>query len=70
MAIIKPQSFLKQGDDEVCPITTADQIILADGSRLEKNGKIVADDLSEEGASVFLSELKDYIDETLLNATW
>lgn len=40
--ILKPQAPLMRGSDYVMPITTADQVVLADGTRLEKNGKIYA----------------------------
>ena len=39
----KPQSTLVQGGTGIYPLTTADQVILADGSRLEKDGRISAD---------------------------
>ena len=39
----KPQSTLVQGGTGIYPLTTADQVILTDGSRLEKDGKISAD---------------------------
>ena len=39
----KPQSTLVQGNTGIYPLTTADQVILADGSRLEKDGRISAD---------------------------
>ena len=39
----KPQSTLVQGGVGIYPLTTADQVILADGSRLEKDGRISAD---------------------------
>lgn len=39
----KPQSTLVQGGMGIYPLTTADQVILADGSRLEKDGRISAD---------------------------
>lgn len=47
MAYLKPQSPIKNGDDHVYPLTMADQVILADGSRLEQAGVIVAGKLSE-----------------------
>ena len=47
MAYLKPQSPIKNGDDHVYPLTMADQVILADGSRLEQAGVIVADKLRE-----------------------
>ena len=39
----KPQSTIVQGNVGIYPLTTADQVILANGSRLEKNGKINVD---------------------------
>lgn len=36
----KPQSPIQSGEDFIYPITTADQVILSDGSRLEKNGAV------------------------------
>ena len=39
----KPQSTLVHGGAGIYPLTTADQVILADGSRLEKDGRISAD---------------------------
>lgn len=41
----KPQSTLVQGGVGIYPLTTADQVILSDGSRLEKDGKINVDKL-------------------------
>lgn len=41
--ILKPQAPLMRGSDYVMPLTSADQIVLANGQRLEQNGKIVAD---------------------------
>lgn len=43
----KPQNTLVQGGACVYPLTTADQVILADGSRLEKDGKISADSAAD-----------------------
>lgn len=43
----KPQSTLVQGGAGIYPLTTADQVILADGSRLEKDGKIIADSTAD-----------------------
>ena len=37
----EPQTPLMQGGDFYYPQTTAKQIILSDGSRLEKNGEII-----------------------------
>ena len=42
----KPQDTLVHGGIGLYPLTTADQVILSDGSRLEKAGKINADKLS------------------------
>lgn len=36
----KPQDTLMRGGIGIYPLTTADQVILSDGSRLEKNGQI------------------------------
>ena len=41
----KPQDTLVHGGIGLYPLTTADQVILADGGRLEKAGKINADKL-------------------------
>ena len=41
----KPQDTLVHGSIGLYPLTTADQVILSDGSRLEKDGKINADKL-------------------------
>ena len=46
MAYLKPQSPIKNGDDHVYPLTMADQIILADGSRLEQAGVVTAGKLN------------------------
>ena len=43
MAYLKPQSPIKYNEDHIYPLTTADQVILSDGSRLEKNGEVIAD---------------------------
>lgn len=50
MAYTKPQYPLKNGDNYIYPVTTADQVILFDGSRLEKNGVVEAGKLSNERA--------------------
>lgn len=44
MATVKTQTPLMLGENYIYPLTTADQVILADGTRLMKNGKITADD--------------------------
>lgn len=43
MTYKKPQSPIMNGTDGIYPLTTADQIIKANGSRLEQGGKIIAD---------------------------
>lgn len=43
MTYKKPQTPIMNGTDGIYPLTTADQIIKADGSRLEQDGKIIAD---------------------------
>lgn len=48
MAYKKPQYPLKNGDNYIYPQTTADQVILSDGSRLEKNGVVEAGKLSDK----------------------
>lgn len=50
----KPQSTLVQGGKGIYPLTTADQVILADGSRLEKDGKISADSAANSADSAKL----------------
>lgn len=49
MTYKKPQSPIMNGTDGIYPLTTADQVIKADGSRLEQGGKIVADDSAKLG---------------------
>ena len=49
MTYKKPQSPIMNGTDGIYPLTTADQIIKADGSRLEQGGKIMADDSAKLG---------------------
>ena len=43
VSYLKPQSPLMYKGDYVYPITLAEQIVLANGQRLEQNGRIVAD---------------------------
>ena len=52
MDIIKTQSPLTIGGKGVYPLTTADQIVLSDGTRLEKNGYINAKNAVEANHSV------------------
>lgn len=53
----KPQSTLVQGGVGIYPLTTADQVILSDGSRLEKDGKINADKLGGKTLAEIMLEL-------------
>ena len=50
----KPQSTLVKGGTGIYPLTTADQVILADGSRLEKDGRISADSAANSADSAKL----------------
>lgn len=50
----KPQSTLVQGGAGIYPLTTADQVILSDGSRLEKDGRISADSAANSANSAKL----------------
>ena len=50
MVCLKPQYPLKNKDNYIYPPTTGDQVILSDGTRLEKNGKVVADKFKEARA--------------------
>ena len=45
----KPQSPIQSGEDFIYPLTTSDQVILSDGSRLEKNGLITSGDSDKLG---------------------
>lgn len=47
MSYKKPQNPLINNGFGIYPLTTADQIILSDGSRLEKNGIVTAADSSK-----------------------
>jgi hypothetical protein len=46
----KPQSPLQIGSDFVYPITTADQVLTDDGSRL--SAKYISADLSDESTGI------------------
>lgn len=43
--VLKPQKPIKSGNAGVYPPTTADQVILSNGNRLEQDGKISSDKL-------------------------
>ena len=66
MAYKKPQDPLTNNGFGIYPLTTADQVILSDGSRLEKNKQITANN-SEKLGNVAASEyaLKN---DTVLNS--
>lgn len=51
MAYKKPQDPLTNNGFGIYPLTTADQVILADGSRLEKNGVVSANIANAEDSS-------------------
>lgn len=53
----KPQSTLVQGGAGIYPLTTADQVILADGSRLEKDGQVHADVLGGKSLAEIMLDL-------------
>lgn len=77
MAISKPQHPMSNQNGYFYPITTADQIILSDGSRLEKNG-ILAGIIGggggvSEGVQTQINELSASIDalrEEILGGAW
>lgn len=71
----KPQSPIMSGTDSIYPLTTADQVIKADGSRLEQNGKIVADDsakLGGEPATTYAlkADLDKKANKSIVSDTW
>lgn len=53
----KPQDTLVHGGIGLYPLTTADQVILADGGRLEKAGKINADKLGGRTLAEIMLEI-------------
>ena len=57
MAYKKPQDPLTNNGFGIYPLTTADQVILSDGSRLEKAGKINADKLSGKTLTEIMLEI-------------
>ena len=62
MAYLKPQYPLKNGNNYLYPQTTADQVLLSDGTRLEKNGKVVADKLNEARAIALTGDVIGSVD--------
>ena len=62
MAYLKPQYPLKNGNNYLYPQTTADQILLSDGTRLEKNGKVVADKFKEPRAIALTGDVVGSVD--------
>lgn len=57
MAYKKPQDPLINNGFGIYPLTTADQVILADGGRLEKAGKINADKLGGRTLAEIMLEI-------------
>lgn len=57
MAYKKPQDPLTNNGFGIYPLTTADQVILSDGSRLEKVGKINADKLDGRTLAEIMLEI-------------
>lgn len=67
MAYLKPQSPLKHKDgDYFYPLTTADQIIMEDGSRLSAtlSSAVVAVDINDDGNV----ELRSYVISSISSA--
>ena len=65
----KPQSTIVHGGAGIYPLTTADQVILADGSRLEKDGKINVDSAAESSklggkAPEYYIQLRNLLDNS------
>jgi len=48
MSYLKPQSPVKYNGDYLYPLTTADQVVLINGERLEQDGTVVAGKFSDE----------------------
>ena len=71
MAYLKPQSPIQSREDFIYPLTTADQIILSDGSRLEKDGVLTGG--SSEEMQTQINELYASIDalrQEILGGAW
>ena len=61
-----PQSPLMRGEDYVYPLTKAEQVVLADGTRLDKGGEIYADRLGGVSAENYALKTDLGITMTLL----
>lgn len=75
MTYKKPQSPIMSGTDGIYPLTTADQIIKADGSRLEQGGKIMADDSAKlagkpAAAYVLATDLTEKANKSIISDAW
>ena len=75
MTYKKPQSPIMSGTDGIYPLTTADQIIKADGSRLEQGGKIMADDSAKLGgrpaaAYALTADLTEKANISIISDEW
>lgn len=71
----KPQSPIMSGTNGIYPLTTADQVIKADGSRLEQNGKVVADDSAKLGGKpaetyALKADLDKKANKSIVSDTW
>lgn len=62
MVYLKPQYPLKNKDNYIYPPTTGDQVILSDGTRLEKNGQIIANKLTEARAIALTGDVIGSVD--------
>ena len=62
MIYLKPQYPLKNKDNYIYPPTTGDQVILSDGTRLEKNGQIIANKLTEARAIALTGDVVGSVD--------
>lgn len=74
MAYLKPQSPVQKNSDYIYPLTTADQILRSDGTRLEKKGGAISVDeavhaTSADKATTADSATKATTADTATNAT-
>lgn len=70
MAYLKPQSPMKNGDNYIYPLTTIDQVIKADGSRLGGDGQlnIQANDIANIIPVVTADDNGKFM--TVVNGAW
>ena len=70
MSYLKPQYPLSNANGSFYPLTTADQVLLSDGTRLEKGGRVVAD-VSANSEMLDGKDAKYYIQpRNLLDNSW